>query len=208
LAATPDTSQQWFTGGRLAYDIFNHWFHRPLTAQRFLRLAQVDVSRRLEQIATGYRINRGADDPAGLIASENLGAEAARLSTEIRNLARADAVANVADGALAEVSSGLNRAGVLAVANANSAGLSDAERQANQFEIDAIVAGVNRVANATSFAGTRLFSGNVSLSTGANTLVIPQVTASSLGQTDVNGTDEFVSSVVSGGRPGYHHCQS
>jgi flagellin len=97
-----------------------------LIAQRNYAAANGLVSSSLQKMATGSRINRGADDPAGLISSEQLSAALASLDAESSGMDRADAVANVADGALSEVSGLLSDANAAAVANANTGGMSQA----------------------------------------------------------------------------------
>ncbi len=73
---------------------------RSLLAQRVLGLNNANLSQSLERLSTGTRINRGKDDPAGLIASENLRAEATALTSAIGNAERADQVVNIAEGGL------------------------------------------------------------------------------------------------------------
>ena len=58
----------------------------------------MDLSKTLGRLSTGLRINRGADDPAGLIASENLRAEKAAINAAMTNAERAEQVVNVAEG--------------------------------------------------------------------------------------------------------------
>ncbi|MEM0982754.1 MAG: hypothetical protein AAGI17_02260 [Planctomycetota bacterium] len=89
-----------------------------------------------QRLATGVRINRGADDPAGLISSERLSAALAALEAESRSFQRSRAVTNTADGALDGLTDQLNRADQLAIAAANTGGVSDAEREAMQMELD------------------------------------------------------------------------
>src|SRR5687767_9682481 len=133
-----------------------------LLAQRYQRLNPMKLAGSLQKLATGYRINRGADDPAGLIASEQLRGTLAALEAELRMLERTDHQAATADGALGEVSDMLVEARGLAVANANDAGLSDLEKQANQAQIDSILVSVDRVSRSTSFNGTKLLDGSFS----------------------------------------------
>ena len=75
-----------------------------LIAQRVLGGQNKGLANSLQRLSTGLRINRGADDPAGLIASENLRAEKAAIGSAIKNSERADQVVNVAEGGLQEVS--------------------------------------------------------------------------------------------------------
>ncbi|MCA9305783.1 MAG: flagellin, partial [Phycisphaerales bacterium] len=76
---------------------------QSLIAQRVLGQNNQGLNASLERLATGLRINRGKDDPSGLIASENLRAEQAGLSSALKNAERADQVVNIAEGGLNEV---------------------------------------------------------------------------------------------------------
>ncbi|RMD64654.1 MAG: flagellin, partial [Planctomycetota bacterium] len=129
---------------------------QSLIAQRVLNQNNRSLSTSLERLSTGLRINRGADDPAGLIASENLRAEKSALSSAISNTERAEQVINIAEGGLQEVSGLLNELQGLVTATANDAGLSSEEKKANQLQIDSILQTIDRLANSTSFQGTKL----------------------------------------------------
>ncbi|MBT8485644.1 MAG: hypothetical protein HKO59_04135 [Phycisphaerales bacterium] len=153
-----------------------------LKAQNAQQKNAAGVAKSLEKLATGSRINRGADDPAGLITSENLRAVLSALDAETRTLERADLVAATADGALTEVSDLLNQAESLVVANANGAGLSDEERQANQMEIDSIVGTINRISGTTSFNGDTLLDGTASLSAAGQTIDLDSVSLAPIGE--------------------------
>ncbi len=131
-----------------------------LIAQRVLGNQNKGMAQSLQRLSTGYRINRGADDPAGLIASENLRAEKSAINSAITNSQRADQVVNVAEGGLQEVSNMLVELQGLVGATANEAGVSQEERDANQLQIDSILQTIDRIANATSFQGTKLLNGN------------------------------------------------
>lgn len=131
-----------------------------LVAQRVLGSNNFQLGESLQRLSTGLRINRGKDDPAGLIASENLRGEITSLNAAIDNSERADQVVNIAEGGLQEVSTLLTELQGLLTSSANSAGLSDSEREANQLQIDSILQTIDRVASSTSFQGTKLLSGN------------------------------------------------
>jgi len=133
---------------------------QSLIAQRVLGQNNQSLNRTLERLSTGLRINRGKDDPAGLIASENLRAEITATNAAIGNAQRADQVVNIAEGGLGEVSSLLVEVEGLLTATANSAGLSDEEKQANQQEIDSILQSIDRLAGNTNFQGIKLLNGN------------------------------------------------
>ena len=170
-----------------------------LTAQRTYAANAKSLAGTLEKLSTGQRINRGKDDPAGLITSENFRAVLAALDAETRSLQRVDSVANVAESALSEISGLLVEATGLAVASANSAGFSDAERAANQMELDSIVFAINRIANSTSFNGDRLLDGTATLNAGDGSITISSAAASALGEIDIDGTTHTLIDVASGG---------
>jgi len=155
------------------------------TAIRTLHANQAGRNQSVQRLATGQRINSGKDDPAGLITSENLRAVLAALEAESRSLQRTDHVAATADAALGEVSDQLIRAEALEVRNANDAGLSDAEREANAMEIRQIRESVNRQVNSASFNGQPLFNGEVELSAagGEESLALESLSLGSLGGT-------------------------
>lgn len=130
-----------------------------LLAQRILGQQNKGLTQSLERLSTGLRINRGADNPAGLIASENLRSEKASISAAIGNAERADQVVNIAEGGLQEINSLLLEVQSLVGQSANDAGLSQEEREANQLQIDSILQTIDRIAAATSFQGTKLLNG-------------------------------------------------
>lgn len=147
-----------------------------LTAQRVLGQNNASLGQSLARLSTGLRINRGKDDPAGLIASENLRSEKAGINAALKNSERADQVVNIAEGGLQEVSNLLTELQGLLTTSANSAGLSASEKEANQLQIDSILQTIDRVAGATSFQGTKLLNGNFDY----------QVTSVNAGVSDIN----------------------
>ncbi|MBL0926732.1 MAG: flagellin [Phycisphaerales bacterium] len=132
-----------------------------MIGQRVLGANRTSLDTSLERLSTGLRINRGKDDPAGLIASQNLRAEKAALNAAIGNAQRADQVVNIAEGGLNEISSLLTELQSLVTGTANTAGLSREEKEANQLQIDSILQTIDRVASSTSFQGARLLNGNL-----------------------------------------------
>jgi len=132
--------------------------------------AQSDV---LTQLSTGFRINRAADDPAGLIAADNLNAEITAVNAALANNQRTDALLATAEGGLVEVTNLLQEIETLVIASNNDATLSSAEVAANQAQIDNALNAIDRIANTTTFNGKRLFNGEQAIqSTGiaANTI--------------------------------------
>lgn len=170
-----------------------------LMAQRYARLNAAAYTSSLVRLATGRRINRGADDPAGLIASENLSATIAALDAETDANERAMSQASTADAAIGEVSGLLTEAKRLVSANANTAGLSPDEKAANQMQLDSILATVNRVSNTTSFNGAKLLDGSFTISASGQTQAVTSVGTGSIGSvSDGNGHTYTLADLGSG----------
>jgi flagellin len=119
----------------------------------------------LQRLSTGYRINSGKDDPAGLIASESLKAEQQATSTAISNAQRADNVIGTAEGSLGEVSNLLVSLQGLVGDASNKAGLSQDEKDADQLQVDSILSTINRISNSASFEGVKLLNGTFDYTT-------------------------------------------
>ncbi len=132
-----------------------------LIARANLGRANQDLETRLERLATGVKINRGADDPAGLIISERLRSEVAGANQAVNNSQRASSVIATAEGALAEVADLLNSIRGLVVEAANTGALSDEERAANQLQIDSAIESITRISNTASFGGLKLLNGSL-----------------------------------------------
>ena len=135
-------------------------------ARRNLSENNKGLNTTLERLSTGLRINRGKDDPAGLIASENLRAEKSSLTAAIANAERADQFANIAEGGLSEISNLLTDLRGLVTASANTSGISAEEKSANQLQIDSILQTVDRLSEATNFQGIKLLNGNQDFTAG------------------------------------------
>jgi len=138
---------------------------QSLIAQRVLGGNNQSLNTSLERLATGVKINRGKDDPAGLIASENLRSEIRATNSAISNAERADQVVNIAEGGLQDVSSLLNELQGLVTSTASKAGLSASEKKANQLQVDSILQTIDRISGATSFQGIKLLNGNLDFKT-------------------------------------------
>lgn len=136
-----------------------------LVAQRVLRQNNDNLNMSLQRLSTGLKINTGADNPAGLIAAKNLDAEKIGITTGIDNAQRATNIIGTAEGGLGEVSSLLTELQGLVSQSANSGGLSDEEVNANQLQVDSILSTMNRLAQSTSFEGTKLLNGNFDYTT-------------------------------------------
>src|SRR3954469_6617044 len=132
-----------------------------LVAQRGLASSQKNMNETLQRLRSGLRINRGAADPAGLIASESLRSEINGITQAIDNSSRASNVISTTEGALSEVASLLLNVKSLVVQAANSGALSQAEIEANQLQVDSAVESITRISNTTTFAGLHLINGSL-----------------------------------------------
>lgn len=132
-----------------------------LNAQRGLAKTQLQLNDTMRRLSSGLAINRGADNPAGLIASEGLRSEMAGIDQAIDNSQRASNVIATAEGALSEVASLLLNVKSLIVEAANSGALSPDEISANQLQVDSAVDSITRISNTTSFAGLKLLDGSL-----------------------------------------------
>lgn len=141
-----------------------------LTAQQNLSLSSSSLSKSLERLSTGLKINRGADGPAALVISEQQRAQIAGLNTAIDNTNKAVSLVQTGEGALNEINSLLVKARSLALDSANS-GVNDATAQAaNQAEITNILSAIDNIANTTKFGTKNLLNGAAqdgALATGA-----------------------------------------
>src|SRR4051795_1907948 len=141
-----------------------------LTAQRGLSKSQQNLSDTLQRLSTGLRINRGADDPAGLIASESLRSEISGINQAVDNSSRASNIISTAEGSLQEVASLLLNIKSLVVQAANTGALSPDEIRANQLQVDSAVESITRISNTTTFAGLHLINGSLDyVTSGVNT---------------------------------------
>ena len=129
-------------------------------ALRNLSNTTVETGKSMTRLSTGLRINSAADDPAGLIVSENFRAQITGLDQAVRNNQDAMNYAKTAEGALDEVNKLLNDARSLAVASGNGATLSDAQRQANQTQLNSIVNSITRISDNTSYGEKKLLNGS------------------------------------------------
>ncbi len=114
------------------------------------------LSRNLEKLSSGYRINRAGDDAAGLAVSEGLRWEINGTEQAKRNIQDGICLAETADGAMQEINAMLIRARRLGTQAANGT-YSEAERAALQEEIDEIKAEINRITASTRFNDIELY---------------------------------------------------
>jgi flagellin len=160
-----------------------------LTAQRQLAGSYRSLNGTLSKLSTGLRINRGKDDPAGIIISERLRAEVGAVNQAIRNTQRASNIIATTEGALDEVAALLRDIQALIVEGANEGALSEEELAANQLQIDSAIESITRISNSTTFGGKQLLNGSLDYVTSG-------VNSSQLASVKVNGaqfgTRDFV----------------
>jgi len=135
-----------------------------LNALRNVERASDGFGRSIEKLASGLRINRGADDPAGLIRSEDLRAQIAGLEQAIANSQDATNLVKTAEGALEEVHNLLRSMRQLAVASGNTGTSDQTALQANQNQIRSAIDSINRIAAQTQFGTKKLLDGTAGLS--------------------------------------------
>lgn len=157
-----------------------------LIAQTRLSRSNNELQTSLTRLSTGLRINSGADDPAGLIASEALRSEITGLNKALSNTKRASQIISTADSALGQVSSLLNDIRGLVVEAANNGALSSDEIAANQLQIDSSLEAINRIAQTTTFQGRKLLDGSLDFVSDVGTLAA--VTDSQIDQANLGAT--------------------
>ena len=123
------------------------------------------VSKNLEKLSSGYRINRAGDDAAGLAISEKMRAQITGLNTAQKNAQDGVSLVQTAEGALTEVHSMLNRMVELADQSANGTYDNAVDRANLQKEITSLKSEIDRIADSTNFNGIDLLNGDLSTST-------------------------------------------
>ena len=131
-------------------------------AYRNLNVTDGAMSKSLEKLSSGLRINRAADDAAGLAISEGLRAQVGGLKVAVRTAQDGISVVQTAEGALTETHSILQRMRDLAVQAANDGALSDTDKAKANEEFTALKSELDDIANKTTFNGTKLLDGSYS----------------------------------------------
>jgi flagellin len=130
-----------------------------LNAQRNLSMSQSSLTTSLQRLSSGLRINSAKDDAAGLAISERMGAQIKGLAQASRNANDGISLAQTAEGALSTIGDNLQRIRELSVQSSNATN-STSDRQAMQSEVTQLVSEIDRVANQTSFNGTKILDGS------------------------------------------------
>ena len=167
----------------MAVRIFNNI--ASLNAQRILGTNNDRLAQSVERIASGIRINRGADDAAGLAISEALRSDIRALRQGIRNANDGISLINVAEGALNEQSSILIRLRELA-SQAATGTVGSTERATIQLEFSALRNEVDRIAATSEFNGQKLVDGSLASSVATDNQILIQIGIDSTSNSRIN----------------------
>ena len=141
-----------------------------LNAQRNLGLSNSNLAKSLERLSSGLRVNRAADDAAGLAIADKLNFQVRGLNQATRNAGDAASLVQTAEGALSVATNVLGRLRELAVQSASDTN-SASDRLTLKNEADGLISELNRLANTTQFNGSNLIDGSFSsgkIQVGAN----------------------------------------
>ena len=182
----------------MAIRIFNNI--ASTNAQRILGVNNTRLAQSIERISSGIRINRGADDAAGLAISEGLRSDIRALRQATRNANDGVSLINVTEGALNEQSSILIRLRELA-SQAATGTVGSTERATIQLEFSALRDELTRIAQTTEFNGIGLIDGNLasSVASTSHTMIQIGIDNSSNSRLDLNailGLDAITSSTL------------
>ncbi|MTK08042.1 MAG: flagellin [Hungatella sp.] len=132
-----------------------------LNSYRQLGSNNDSVSKNLEKLSSGYRINRAGDDAAGLAISEKMRAQITGLETASKNANDGISLVQTAEGALTEVHSMLNRMVELADQSANGTQQDAVDRENIQKEVNSLKSEIDRISESTNFNGINLLDGSL-----------------------------------------------
>ena len=168
--------------------IFNNTLSN--TAQKFLDINTRRVGQSIERISSGIRVNRAADDVAGLAISEALRSDIRVLRQGVRNLNDGISLINVVEGALNEQSGAVIRLKELAT-QGSSETLGASERQTLNLEIASLAAEIDRIAATTEFNGRTLLDGSLAQSVQASEQIFIQIGTDSRSASRINLNTEL-----------------
>jgi len=166
-------------------------------AHRNLVATQANVSKAMERLSSGLRINRAADDAAGLAVSEVMRSQVRGMNVATRNAQDGISLVQVADGAMGTAQDMLQRVRDLAVQASNGT-LTDTQRSNLDKEVQNILTEINKVGTDTDFNGLKILSGSVAVAASAVTLQVGANSSQTIGFTigPVSTTDLGVSGIA------------
>ncbi|HEV8067111.1 MAG TPA: flagellin [Planctomycetaceae bacterium] len=159
-----------------------------LVAFNNLTNSQKSLQTSLTRLSTGLKINSGADDPAGLVASNILGSQISSINQSITNSNRANDVLSTADAGLGQISGLLDQIRSLVQAGLNSGALSSTELGADQNQIDQALSAINEISANTTFAGDQLIDGSKAYTTQVSTADAAKLNSYQLNSVTFSGT--------------------
>ncbi len=148
-----------------------------LNTQRAISRNVTGANRQLERLSSGLRVNRAMDDASGLVVSEGMRSEAAKLNQNVRNAQQGSDLLQVAEGSLQEVNNILVRMRELSIQSSNST-INDRNRESISAEFSQLVSEIDRIASATAYNSSNLLSGygNAVSSTGSTAITASATT--------------------------------
>ncbi len=132
-----------------------------MNAYRNYNINTSAVSKNLEKLSSGYKINRAGDDAAGLAISEKMRAQITGLDAASKNVKDGISLVKTAEGAMQEVQDMLNRMVNLATQSANGTYDNEVDRANLQKEVDQLKSEINRIADSSNFNGIKLLDGSL-----------------------------------------------
>lgn len=131
-----------------------------MNAYRNLSTTNDAMSKSLERLSSGFRINKASDDAAGLAISEGLRSQIGGMTQAVRNTQDGSSVVQTAEGALSTTTTILQRMRDLSVQASSTGSLNDDAKSSIQKEMSQLKSELTRIADTTQFNGTKLLDGN------------------------------------------------
>ena len=150
------------------------------------------LSKNLEKLSSGYKINRAGDDAAGLAISEKMRAQITGLNAAQKNVKDGISLVKTAEGAMQEIQDMLNRMDYLATQSANGTYDNEVDRYNLQKEVNQLKDEINRIADSANFNGIKLLDGSLAADTSGSTMT----------ELSGTGTTDGVFSIVADGQLG------
>jgi flagellin len=183
--------------------IINHNMS-AMYANRQLGVSQADISKSIEKLSSGQRINKGGDDASGLAVSEKLRSQIRGLNQAVKNIENGVSFIQTSEGYLSETQDILHRMRELAVQGSNGVYTAE-DRMQIQVEVSQLVDEINRIASHAQFNGMNIMTGafarnstkTMQFQVGANmdqneNVYIGTMTAQALGLVGAQGTSEMI----------------
>lgn len=180
-----------------------------INAHRNLNFNNTQMGKTMEKLSSGYRINRAADDAAGLAVSEKMRFQINGYNQAMRNAQDGISLIQTAEGALTEVHAMLQRLNVLANQAANGT-LNESDRGQLQLEVDELLKEIDNIANGTKFNGIELLNNTKTLTfqVGYEASTTISITLADLQVAQLGLTDLKISETNTGDEDGQANAQA